>query len=128
MNKSDIICRLEKINFDKAEYWVLAGSAMVLHGIRLETHDIDLGCSKVLADELEMQGYPTRVMLDGTRRIAYAEDVEIFEEWIFDKVTLVDGIPVISLDGLLEMKRSLGREKDLRDIALIEEFLQRTDK
>ena len=125
MNKSDIICRVEKINFDKVEYWVLAGSAMVLHGIRLETHDIDLGCSKALADELEMQGYPTRVMPDGTRRIAYAEDVEIFEEWIFDKVTLVDGIPVISLDGLLEMKRSLGREKDLRDIVMIEEFLKK---
>lgn len=128
MNKSDIICRLEKINFDKIGYWVLAGSAMVLHGIRPETHDIDLGCSKALADELEMRGYPSKVMPDGTRRIAYAEDVEIFEEWIFDKVILVDGIPVISLDGLLEMKQSLGREKDLRDIALIEEFLQRTDK
>ena len=125
MNKSDIVCRLERINFHKAEYWVLAGSAMVLHGIRPETHDIDLGCSKVLADELEMQGYPTKVMPDGTRRIAYAEEVEIFEEWILDKVVIVDGIPVISLNGLLEMKRSLGREKDLRDIQMIEEFLKK---
>lgn len=40
-------------------------------------------------------------------------------------MTLVDGIPVISLDGLLEMKRSLGREKDLRDIVMIEEFLKK---
>lgn len=124
MNKNDIINRLEDLNFDKSGYWVLAGSAMVLHGIRPETHDIDLGCSKVFADELEMQGYPTKVMPDGTRRIAYAENVEIFEEWIFDRVTLVDGIPVISLNGLLEIKRSLGREKDLRDIQMIEEFLK----
>ena len=29
-------------------------------------------------------------------------------------------IPVISLKGLLEMKKSLGREKDLEDIKLIE--------
>lgn len=124
MNKNDIINRLEDLNFDKSGYWVLAGSAMVLHGIRPETHDIDLGCSKVFADELEMQGYPTKVMPDGTRRIAYAENVEIFEEWIFDRVTLVDGIPVISLNGLLEIKRSLGREKDLRDNQMIEEFLK----
>ena len=124
MNKNDIINRLEDLNFDKSGYWVLVGSAMVLHGIRPETHDIDLGCSKVFADELEMQGYPTKVMPDGTRRIAYAENVEIFEEWIFDRVTLVDGIPVISLNGLLEIKRSLGREKDLRDIQMIEEFLK----
>jgi len=123
MNKNDIINRLEDLNFDKSGYWVLAGSAMVLHGIRPETHDIDMGCTKEFADELETEGYPTVVMPDGTRRITYAEDVEIFEDWIFDRVVFVDEIPVISLEGLLEMKRSLGREKDLRDVQMIEEFL-----
>ena len=123
MNKNDIINRLVDLNFDKNGYWVLAGSAMVLHGIRPETHDIDMGCTKEFADELEREGYPTVVMPDGTRRITYAEDVEIFEDWIFDKVVSADGIPVISLDGLLEMKRNLGREKDLRDVQMIEEFL-----
>ena len=125
MNKNDIINRLEDLNFDKNRYWVLAGSAMVLHGIRPETHDIDMGCTKEFADELETEGYPTVVMPDGTRRITYAEDVEIFEDWIFDRVVFVEGIPVISLEGLLEMKRSLGREKDLRDVQMIEEFLER---
>ena len=125
MNKNDIINRLEDLNFDKSGYWVLAGSAMVLHGIRPETHDIDMGCTKEFADALEAQGYLTDLMLDGTRRITYAEDIEIFEDWIFDRVVLVEGIPVISLEGLLEMKRSLGREKDLRDIQMIEEFLVR---
>ena len=123
MNKNDIINRLEDLNFDKSRYWVLAGSAMVLHGIRPETHDIDMGCTKEFADELETEGYPTVVMPDGTRRITYAEDVEIFEDWIFDRVVFVDEIPVISLEGLLEMKRSLGREKDLRHVQMIEEFL-----
>ncbi len=123
MNKNDIINRLEDLNFDKSGYWVLAGSAMVLHGIRPKTHDIDMGCTKEFADELETEGYPTVVMPDGTRRIMYSEDVEIFEDWIFDRVVYVDGIPVISLEGLLEMKRNLGREKDMRDIQMIEEFL-----
>lgn len=123
MNKNDIINRLEDLNFDKNGYWVLAGSAMVLHGIRPETHDIDMGCTKEFADELETEGYPIAVMSDGTRRITYAEDMEIFEDWIFDRVVFVEEIPVISLEGLLEMKRNLGREKDLRDIQMIEEFL-----
>ena len=123
MNKNNIINRLEDLNFDKNGYWVLAGSAMVLHGVKPETQDIDMGCTKEFADELETEGYPTVVMPDGTRRITYAEDVEIFEDWIFDRVVFVDEIPVISLEGLLEMKRSLEREKDLRDIQMIEEFL-----
>lgn len=125
MNKNDIINRLEDLNFDKNRYWVLAGSAMVLHGIRPETHDIDMGCTKEFADELETEGCPAVVMPDGTRRITYSEDVEIFEDWIFDRVVFVDEIPVISLGGLLEMKQSLGREKDMRDVQMIEEFIER---
>ena len=125
MNKNDIIRRLEDLNFDKTQYWVLAGSAMVMHGVREETADIDLGCSKSFADELEKQGYLTTIMEDGTRRITVAGDVEIFEDWIFDEVVFVENFPVISIKGLIEMKKSLGREKDLRDIELIETFLKK---
>ena len=52
-----------------------------------------------------------------------ADDVEIFEEWLFDKIEIRYGVPVISLKGLLEMKKGLGREKDIEDIKLIEEML-----
>lgn len=33
---------------------------------------------------------------------------------------IVDGVPVVCVDGLIQMKKKLGREKDLADIALIE--------
>ena len=33
-------------------------------------------------------------------------------------------IPVISIRGLIDMKRSLGREKDARDVELIEKYLE----
>ena len=52
-----------------------------------------------------------------------AEDVELFENWIYDTVTEVEGVPVISLEGLIAMKKTLGREKDQRDLMLIENFL-----
>ena len=57
---------------------------------------------------------------DGTRKILYSENVEIFENWIEDTVEIIGGIPVVSVDGLIQMKKKLGREKDLADIALIE--------
>ena len=37
-------------------------------------------------------------------------------------------IQVVSSKGLIEMKRRLGREKDFRDIQLIEEWLVAQDK
>jgi len=123
MKKSDIIERLKLLNYARSEYWVVAGSAMVLHGLREATSDIDLGCTKDLADVLESGGCKTAMLDDGTRKILVAEDVEIFEGWLFDDVVIIEGIPVISLKGLLEMKKQLGRAKDIEDIRLIEESL-----
>ncbi len=119
-DKHSLLQRLQKLTFPKKEYWVVAGGAMVLHGFRPQTHDIDLGCSTLLADELEQQGFAISLCEDGTRKILYSENIEIFENWIEDTVVIISGVPVVSVDGLIQMKQKLGREKDLADIALIE--------
>lgn len=119
-DKDSILQRLQELPFSKKEYWVVGGGAMVLHGFRPQTHDIDLGCTCVLADQLEEQGYAVSRCEDGTRRISYSQDIEIFENWIEGTVEIVSGIPVVSVDGLIKMKKRLGRKKDLADIALIE--------
>jgi len=119
-DKPSLIQRVRRLAFPDKEYWVVAGGAMVLHGFRPLTHDIDLGCSTLLADQLERQGCAVTRYADGTRKIAYADDVEIFENWLEGTVEHIDGVPVVSVDGLIEMKRKLGREKDWADIALIE--------
>lgn len=119
-DKDSILQRLQKLPFPKKEYWVVGGGAMVLHGFRPQTHDIDLGCTCVLADQLEEQGYAVSRCEDGTRRISYSQDIEIFENWIEGTVERISGIPVVSVDGLIKMKKRLGRKKDLADIALIE--------
>ena len=119
-DKQSLLQRLKELSFSEAEYWVVAGGAMVLHSFRSQTHDIDLGCSTLLADKLEQQGYIISRCDDGTRKILYSEDVEIFENWIEGEVEIISGVPVVSIDGLIQMKRKLGRKKDLEDIALIE--------
>lgn len=119
-DKQSLLQRLKELSFSEAEYWVVAGGAMVLHSFRSQTHDIDLGCSTLLADKLEQQGYIISRCDDGTRKILYSEDVEIFENWIEGEVEIISGVPVVSIDGLVQMKRKLGRKKDLEDIALIE--------
>ncbi len=118
--KLSLLRRLRKLPFSEKEYWVVAGGAMVLHGFRPQTRDIDLGCTTLLADKLERQGYAVSYCEDGTRKILYSENIEIFENWIEDTVEIIGGVPVVSIDGLIEMKKKLGREKDLEDIALIE--------
>ena len=119
-NQHSLLQRLKELSFPEEEYWVVGGGAMVLQGFRSQTHDIDLGCSTLLADQLEQQGYLVSRCDDGPRKILYSEDVEIFENWIEGTVEIISGAPVVSADGLIQMKKKLGREKDLADIALIE--------
>lgn len=115
-----LLQQLSRLPFSEKEYWVVGGGAMVLHGFRPGTQDIDLGCTTSLADRLEQQGYAVSNCEDGTRKILYSENVEIFENWIEGTVEMIGGVPVVSVDGLIRMKRKLGREKDLADIARIE--------
>ena len=125
MKKEEIIQRLNALGLDKSQYWVITGSAMVLHDLREQTHDIDLGCTGTLADELQQRGVRFSLSEDGSRRFHLGQDIELFENWLFDQVQMLDGVPVISLKDLLEMKRQLGREKDWKDIRLIEDSLAR---
>ena len=123
MNKQEIIQKIQALGFPEEDYWLVTGGAMVLYGIRNETHDIDLGCSRKLADRLEAEGYLTKRYPDGTRKVEMPGDIELFEDWLFDRVDTIDGVPVISIKGLIMMKESLGRAKDMSDLALIRVFL-----
>lgn len=125
MDKRKIIETLKAFPYDPKDYWIITGSAMVMHGIREKTHDIDLGCNARMADALERDDFLCRISEDGNRCFRYGQDIEIFENWIFDGVIDIDGFQTISIQGLQEMKKSLGREKDLKDIRLIEEFRKR---
>lgn len=122
-DKDSLLQRLKELPFSQKEYWVIAGGAMVLHGFRPQTRDIDLGCSTYLADKLEQQGYDVSSCEEGTRKISYSEDIEIFENWIEGTVEMIGGVPVVCVDGLIQMKKDLGRGKDFADIALIEKMV-----
>lgn len=126
MNREQIREALEAFPYPKSEYWVVAGGAMVLYGIRPETGDIDLGCTRALADRLEADGYLNGRTDDGRRRFRCGEKIEVFEEWLCGSVCTVDGLNAVSIDGLIAMKTELNREKDRRDLALIRAFLERT--
>ena len=49
----------------------------------------------------------------------------MLEDWETEEVVGIEGLPAASLMSIRKQKAALGREKDLRDIALIDAFLQR---
>ena len=119
MKAEDIRRRLAELALDKNEYCINAGGAMVLHGLREETHDLDIWCTKKLGDALA-QRCDVQVLPDGTRRFVPAPDVEIYENMLPGETVFLNGIPVAPLEDVLALKQQLNREKDRRDIAVLE--------
>ena len=119
MKAEDIRRRLAELALDTNEYRINAGGAMVLHGLREETHDLDIWCTKKLGDALA-QRCDVQVLPDGTRRFVPAPDVEIYENMLPGETLFLNDIPVAPLEDVLALKRQLNREKDQRDIAVLE--------
>lgn len=60
MKKEDIIEKLKQLSFDKKQYVVIGGAALVLHDVIEDTDDIDLACSSSYYGQLdweEKQGF-----------------------------------------------------------------------
>lgn len=119
MKAEDIRRRLAELALDTNEYRINVGGAMVLHGLREETHDLDIWCTKKLGDALA-QRCDVQVLPDGTRRFVPAPDVEIYENMLPGETVFLNDIPVAPLEDVLALKRQLNREKDQRDIAVLE--------
>lgn len=125
LNKQDVIKILKDLDLPKEEYWVVAGSALVMHDIKKETRDVDLGCTSYLIDLLISKGHTPIVEDNNTRIIKINGDIEIFENWNVDKIEYIDKIPVGTIESIRKQKLELGREKDLIDIKLIDKFISK---
>ena len=53
MNKKDIFIKLAELSLDPSEYIIIGGAALVCLGIKKETKDIDLSCSKKTYNKLK---------------------------------------------------------------------------
>jgi 2,3-bisphosphoglycerate-dependent phosphoglycerate mutase len=118
LDRRAILKKVAAFGWQPGDFWVITGAAMVLHGAKDTTRDIDMGVTTAHADALIRVG-ANWTGAPGARRIEYGEDIELFENWREGAVEPVEGVPALDLDGIVRMKEKLGREKDARDIALI---------
>lgn len=129
MNKEKIIEVLKKWNFNSKDYVVVASSSLVLHGIKDTTNDIDISVSDELYNKL-LNDYDCHfVELDDNGDAIYRIDGEITDELDFGKTfyledkDIIDGIQTQTLENIIKLKQKLNRDKDIKDIELINKYL-----
>lgn len=133
----NIFEEVRKLDLPSGEYLVLGSGILGALGIR-DVRDIDLLVSARLFDELKNNGWEYgEVEIEGRMRKKLSKGyIEVYEDFWYGKenpetmqmiadAQMMDGVPFLPLHKLLEIKRSFSREKDVKDIKLIEEYLSR---
>lgn len=127
---SNIFDEVKNLNFPPGQYAVIGGGVMSAHGIR-NYGDIDLIVNRDLFEKLKKQGWTPvqgkkNVLKNGNYEVdadykygAYQPD----HEELIRNAEIIEGVAFIRLNELIKFKRALGRDKDKKDVELIEQYL-----
>jgi predicted nucleotidyltransferase len=128
--------RIRALNLPVGSYVVGGSGVLEALGIR-KVGDLDVLVSKGLFESFAQAGMKedeTFFNKYGRRTIKISESVEIYNDFVagkyrfepeelIERAVMIEGVPFISVEDLLMYKRELNREKDFKDIELIEKYL-----
>lgn len=132
----DTISKLKELNLPAGQYAVIGSGTLAVRGIR-EARDLDIvALPSVFAELKKRGGWKRKWFFRGllTRKAIQKSGVEIFSNYhcknfkpatedIIARADSIQGFPFVSLPDFVSFKRELGREKDQKDIVLIEKYM-----
>jgi hypothetical protein len=133
----NIFEEVKKLNLPIGEYVIVGSGPMAAREIR-DFKDIDILVSEKLYDELVKKGWEV-VEVEGVGGKFKVLKKDIFEVnttlWhgdykpdtqdLIKRAEIICDVPFLPLQELIKFKTALGREKDLKDIELINSHLQK---
>ena len=128
---------LKKLNLPADQFVVVGSGALSIKGIR-DSKDLDVIVTNSLWSRM-IKKYKVGINSFGVENLELENDIEILNPTqsifgnskvvpiteIFEKADIFDGIKFLNLDHLKKIKKELGREKDLKDIKLIDDYLSK---
>ena len=131
----NIFDQVKSLNLPLGQYVVVGGGVLAAHGIR-DFKDIDILITEELFDELKKNGWTVKVTSWGSNNvvngiveagpgIVSCKNYEPDITKVIKEADIINGIPFMNLYELMKFKKALGREKDLADISLINNYLKK---
>lgn len=132
MNLIQLLDELGRLNLPKDQYAITSSGPMAVRGLR-EAGDLDLVVSEnlwlKLAQKYEVTPGPPcdkiqigNIEILGKFSVYQDEDIATAQQQI-DTADIIQGHRFVNLNLIKQFKQKLGREKDLKDIALIDQYL-----
>jgi hypothetical protein len=132
MNKpfKEFLRKFDQLEIPKKEYVFIASATLAIRDIR-EAQDLDILVTKKVFKNLKKR-YKNKIKKEPYERIEIDEleigydwrgDEEKVKDWI-QNAENVSGYQCMKLKDVIKLKKELGREKDKKDIKLIEDYLK----
>ena len=123
MNKKQLLELANTLNLPKEEYCIISGGALVIHGLREQTNDLDIDITKK-GFKILKEKYSLELVREDIKQYKVTDKIECF---LVDKldsdINYIDNYPCESLISIYNFKKRINREKDQADILAIEKVL-----
>ena len=123
---------MKNIGLPAGSYAIFGSGPMAVRGLR-DCHDIDLIVTEEVFNEYKNEsGWELKDVENGDEVLAN-DGVEIFNDWgpgewnvkqLIEDSEIIEGLPFVRLIEVLKWKKLLKREKDLKDIEMIEKYFK----
>jgi 8-oxo-dGTP pyrophosphatase MutT (NUDIX family) len=131
MSNNELFERVKLLNLPIGEYAIFGSGPLGIRNLR-EIHDIDLIVSEKVYDQYKgKEGWEIRDMENDNGLVNEELAIEMWNDWGNDwnvneairEAEIIEGLAFVKLEWLLKWKKYLNREKDLKDIKIIEKYL-----
>lgn len=131
MNNTDLFKMVKELKLPEGKYALFGSAPLGIRGLK-KCHDVDVVVKDDLWNEYKSRGWKVKVMPDGTPYLCEGK-IELWKDWgpgqwnlnqLIEEAEIIDELPFVKLLTVLKWKKLNGREKDLKDIEAIENFLR----
>ena len=135
MNRDDILldlAKIDEIGLSRDDYMITYGAAMVLHGLKRDTNDIDINVDKKGINFLMGEGFEFKPY-NGDASVLYFKLTDRVDAFFRSSLAnpygvrtkRIDGYRVMTLISLMREFKARGREKDLENYKILEAWRRR---
>lgn len=134
MTKNELLFKkVKKLNLPLGSYALFGSAPLGIRNLK-ECNDIDIIVTPELWETCLNKGWTLKESENKPACLILNDnnDIELWKEWgpgpwdilrLISEAEILDDLPFVKLENLLKWKKLNAREKDLKDVEIIENFL-----
>jgi hypothetical protein len=133
MSNKELFQKVKNLQLPLGQYALFGSTPLGIRNLR-DCHDIDIIVTEDLWSKFKNENWEIITVNDSVQKLS-KDDIEILKNWypgewdvnkLIEEAEIIDELPFVKLEEVLKWKKLFNREKDQKDIKIIEEFLKTT--